>query len=295
MVMAQKYKVGMYLGPNSIYFKEELPKKETGRSKRLIRQGIFVCPKCGKEFTATLQDVYTGHTRTCGCSHVLDLTNQKFGYLTALYKTDKTDSSNNNYWHCICDCGLEVDVSATALKTLSVTSCGCAGRNLVGQTFGKLTVIKASQKGCKNKSKLWECKCSCGNTVYVGTGHLMSGHTQSCGCLNSKGELLINEILNYLNISYVSQKVFNGCINPKSKRNLRFDFYLPDYNTCIEYDGVQHYKILGWNDEKHFNEVVYRDSIKTKFCADNNIHLIRIPYTDYDKIDSQYLLDKLGM
>lgn len=180
MVMAQKYKVGMYLGSDSIYFKEELPKKETGRSKRLIRQGIFVCPKCGKEFTATLQDVYTGHTRTCGC-------------------------------------------------------------------------------------------------------------------LNSKGELLINEILNYLNISYVSQKVFNGCINPKSKRNLRFDFYLPDYNTCIEYDGVQHYKILGWNDEKHFNEVVYRDSIKTKFCVDNNIHLIRIPYTDYDKIDSQYLLDKLGM
>lgn len=43
MAMAQKYKVGMYLGPDNIYFKEELPKKETGRSKRLIRQGIFIC------------------------------------------------------------------------------------------------------------------------------------------------------------------------------------------------------------------------------------------------------------
>lgn len=54
MAMAQKYKVGMYLGPDNIYFKEELPKKETGRSKRLIRQGIFICPQCGKEFAATL-------------------------------------------------------------------------------------------------------------------------------------------------------------------------------------------------------------------------------------------------
>ena len=295
MAMAQKYKVGMYLGPDNIYFKEELPKKETGRSKRLIRQGIFICPQCGDEFVATLQDVYTGHTRTCGCSHILDLTNQKFGYLTALYKINKTDSSNNNYWHCLCDCGLEVDVSATALKTLSTTSCGCAGRSLVGQTFGRLKVIQASQKGSKNKSKLWKCQCSCGNIVYVGTGHLISGHTKSCGCLKSKGEFLINEILNNLNIPYITQKTFEGCINPKTSCPLRFDFYLPDYNTCIEYDGIQHYKITGWNDENNFNEVLYRDSIKTKFCIDNNINLVRIPYYDYNKINSQYLLEKLGM
>lgn len=69
----------------------------------------------------------------------------------------------------------------------------------------------------------------------------MSGKTQSCGCLVSKGEEKINFILQELKIKFNTQKTFNDCINPKTNTKLRFDFYLPDYNCCIEYDGKQHY------------------------------------------------------
>lgn len=57
----------------------------------------------------------------------------------------------------------------------------------------------------------------------------------------SKGEQLIYDILIENNLVFEQQKTFNNCINPKTNKKLRFDFYLPDYNCCIEYDGEQHY------------------------------------------------------
>ena len=50
-----------------------------------------------------------------------------------------------------------------------------------GKKFGKLTVI-AYHHTDKWGAAIWECKCDCGNTVYVGTSDLKKGHTQSCGC-----------------------------------------------------------------------------------------------------------------
>jgi hypothetical protein len=62
---------------------------------------------------------------------------------------------------------------------------------------------------------------------------------------------------------------------------LPFDFYLPKYNICIEYDGEQHFEPLEFfGGIKAFDELKKRDEIKTKFCRDNNIKLIRISYRD---------------
>lgn len=115
--------------------------------------------------------------------------------------------------------------------------------------------------------------------------------------MKSCGEQKIQEVLCSLDIVYEKEKVFQNCINPKTKCLLRFDFYLPDHNCCIEYDGIQHFKYSnnGWNNKKHFEKVKYRDSIKNKYCQNNNIKLIRIPYFDFDKIDKDYLLDKINV
>ena len=60
---------------------------------------------------------------------------------------------------------------------------------------------------------------------------------------------------------------------------LRFDFYLPDYNCCIEVDGRQHREIVSrFGGEKAFTQLQNNDKIKNKYCNSNNIHLIRIPY-----------------
>ena len=97
-------------------------------------------------------------------------------------------------------------------------------------------------------------------------------------CNNSKGEIKINEILIKNNIKYESQKSFNGC---KFKQKLKFDFYLPDYNTCIEFDGEQHFSKYRFelNDDK-FNIRKERDKIKNDYCLNNNIKLLRIKYTE---------------
>lgn len=54
--------------------------------------------------------------------------------------------------------------------------------DITGQQFGELTVIKLSDIRGKNNTLLWECKCSCGNTVYLQGYSLIHGHYKSCGC-----------------------------------------------------------------------------------------------------------------
>ena len=124
--------------------------------------------------------------------------------------------------------------------------------------------------------------------------HLVSGHTQSCGCLKSKGEQLIIQILIDLNINFITQKTFYDCLNPENTINLKFDFYLPDYNCCIEYDGEQHFKsIKHFGGEEKFQRQQQLDNIKNQYCKNNNIKLIRIPYTDFNKLNQQYIIDIL--
>ena len=291
------YSPGMEIGPKNILFIKEAGHKIVGKtSPRPVRLGVFICPLCGKEFVNSLIQIASGHTQSCGCSHELDLTNKKFGKLTVLYKTpNKKDKINNNFWHCICDCGVETDVRATDLNNGKTQSCGCQ-LNLTGERFGHLTAIKIYSKGNKNGSRKWLCKCDCGQQTIVTTGHLRSGHTKSCGCINSRGEELVGTTLSEMSIQYAKQKTFKECVNPKTGRLLRFDFYLPDYNICVEYDGEQHYYYndKGWNTKEKLKMTRYRDNIKNKFCKENDIKLIRIPYWDFDKIDKDYILELLN-
>lgn len=103
-------------------------------------------------------------------------------------------------------------------------------------------------------------------------------------CNTSKGEIHVEKSLNEIKITFIKQKVFKGCIG-------RFDFYLPKYNLCIEFDGAQHFA------EKHqiskdplkrkalFKDVKRRDKVKNLFCKINGIDLLRINYTQYKNID----------
>ena len=102
-------------------------------------------------------------------------------------------------------------------------------------------------------------------------------------CSSSKGELKVIEYLNNNNNNrYITQKSFKDCVY---KGELKFDFYLPDENICIEYDGIQHYEVVEkFGGASALSLVKKRDLIKTNYCKDNNIVLIRIPYWDFDNI-----------
>lgn len=102
-------------------------------------------------------------------------------------------------------------------------------------------------------------------------------------CQESFGEKKIVNYLNFLNIKYIREYRFDDC---KFKNPLPFDFYLPDLNICIEFDGIQHFKpIERFGGIKAFDEMKIRDAIKSAYCGNNNIKLIRISYSEIKKID----------
>jgi len=126
------------------------------------------------------------------------------------------------------------------------------------------------------------------------------GHYQGQGCpvcKSSKGEKRVREVLDSLNINYKHQYKFEDCIGKKNP--LPFYFFLPTENICIEYDK-QHFEVNEFfGGICGFNDLRINDDIKTNYCLDNGIRLLRTPYTNFDKIEDIIkielgLLIKLG-
>lgn len=126
--------------------------------------------------------------------------------------------------------------------------------------------------------------------------HLMGSGCQKCS--ESKGERKIALFLSNNLINFEKQKLFPDCKNNLTGRDLKFDFYIPVKNMCIEYDGEYHYEPWRLYFDKSeakekFLEVKKRDKIKTQYCRKRGINLLRIPYFELkniDKIISAYLL-----
>lgn len=106
-------------------------------------------------------------------------------------------------------------------------------------------------------------------------------HLKGCGCpkcVQTKGEKEISKLLVDNNIKFEVQKRFHNC---KNIRPLPFDFYLPDKNIAIEFDGIQHFQINEFfGGEKEFKNTSKKDKIKNNYCRENNIYLLRIKYND---------------
>lgn len=101
-------------------------------------------------------------------------------------------------------------------------------------------------------------------------------------CKSSFGSREIQNFLSENKIEFIKEYIFKGC---KLKRYLPFDFYLPQHNICIEFDGEHHERALHhWGGKSQFELVKKRDEIKNQFCRENNIELIRIKYSQRFKI-----------
>lgn len=263
---------------------------------------------CGKEKLVEQGNLRKGKSTGCGCrkaekvsqSKLQDISGQKFGRLTAI-KIDHREPPKT-FWYCECDCGQTKIVDINNLTQGHTKSCGCLDKenkqnigqrnlnDLSGQRFNKLTVLYPTKS--KNGHMYFMCKCDCGNKKEISGTHLLSGNTGSCGCSISKGEDKIVKILKENNINFIQQYTFKNCINSLTGYKLFFDFYLPDFNLCIEYNGEQHYyaREKGLFTEDIVKEIQLRDKIKIDYCNKNNIKLNIIKYTELDKINLQMLL-----
>lgn len=133
-------------------------------------------------------------------------------------------------------------------------------------------------------------------SYYVQCNSFTSMNSRCPRCAESKIEVAVAKYLDSKDYNYVPQKAFSKCIY---KKRLRFDFYLPKYNLCIEGQGIQHYEPIDFANkgqkwaEEQFEEVKIKDDIKRKFCENNSINLLEIKYTDFDNIE-QILDDYLS-
>lgn len=230
-------------------------------------------------------------------------------YAPTVYRKDKNRKAlhGTRYGYFLCPLCKEKVICAPLSKVYNggIKSCGCIRHlnkglknghsvDLTGKVFGHLIALFPTDKRVNGKI-LWHCRCDCGNEVDIQSAHLTSGHTKSCGHIKSEGEQKIKNLLTKMRILFFQEYTFIDCINPKTGRRLRFDFFLPQYNTLIEYDGSQHFivKERGWYTEEELIYIQERDAIKDKYCKDHNIRLIRIPYTDFLMIDDTYILSRL--
>lgn len=118
-------------------------------------------------------------------SKMIDLTGRVFGKLTVV-RAVGSNKCGQKLWECTCECGGTTVSAASSLLRGTSRSCGCLAhpiKDMIGQKFGKLTVIDRAEKkpGSKKRAAWWLCRCDCGRETTVDGSSLRSGNTQSCG------------------------------------------------------------------------------------------------------------------
>ena len=117
---------------------------------------------------------------------------------------------------------------------------------------------------------------------------IIAGQISCPICNESHMESLTRQYLSEHNIQFEAQKKFSDC---RYKRELPFDFYVPEYDLLIELDGGQHFEEVPYFGQREgLTERTRRDTIKDKYCTDNDINLLRIGYSELDNLTKD--LDK---
>jgi hypothetical protein len=196
-----------------------------------------------------------------------------------------------------CKCGDIFECSPNTMKMYNKYQCNkCSGKQ-------KLTLkevkewIKHNAPGYEFLSKKYkgvdykyEMKCPKGHIFSKRFGHFYHGGDRCPVCISSSGENAIVEYLTKHNIEFKRQYSFPNC---KRVQVLHFDFAVfnqGELYCLIEFDGQQHFEPCGFGSSEEEALEKFRiqkecDEIKNKYCKDNNILLIRIPYWELQNIE----------
>ena len=210
-----------------------------------------------------------------------DLTNQTFGYLTPF------EYIKGGKWKCRCQCGKETIVDTRNLKSGHTQSCGCKKletKNVYDMSNFEDENIKVLERAGSDEQQiaLWKCVCKhCGNIFITRGATIRNGRTTSCGCVHSKNETKIIQLLIENNIEFATQYTFPDL---KDIRPLRFDFAIFNKGVLshlIEYNGAQHYERANGSWGEGFETLQLHDKMKQEYCQKNNIRLIMLTNENY--------------
>lgn len=144
-------------------------------------------------------------------------------------------------------------------------------------------------KGVEKKVK---CKCKIDGCIWYARPHDLLLGTGCPQCYESKGEKAIQKWLNKQNFKYETQKSFDNLVGV-GNMPLSYDFYLPDFNTLIEYQGEQHEKAFEYfGGKEKLDKQKEHDDRKRKYAEAHGIRVLEIWYWDYKNIE-KVLAEKL--
>ena len=103
-------------------------------------------------------------------------------------------------------------------------------------------------------------------------------------CKESQGERAVRIWLEEHNIEFIKEWTDHDCVNVKT---LKFDFFVPQYDAIIEYDGIHHFEVdtRWWEPDPakrqaSFELLALHDWLKDEWCNENGLSMIRIHYED---------------
>jgi len=267
---------------------------------------------CGNEFESSIQLLKMGCNYECPeCTKERRVSHHRFDYDYVKKWIEENTSSkllstsyknNSDKLELECECGNLYETSLMHIRDSENHMCRECSYKRIGQLqslnyeevkkeIESLTTSKLLSTSYKNYNGKLELECECGQIYYSNFATLRKRQALKCHKCNntlSKAEEKTDKILKENNINLIRQHIFSDCryINP-----LPFDFYLPDINFTIEIDGEHHFYPVNFGQgeeesKEEFKRRVIKDEIRNKYCQDNNIKLLRIPYWDFDKIET---------
>lgn len=280
----------------------ELIKFETSR-----KEIIYRCKNCQKEYylskgysiyrrTTLCFDCYP-HQKTSGYRDWINnfiFNSSQFDFAGEWDGKVGKDSAVPIICH---KCGrTQIKNASNMINSTEQTLCCFCGKN--GQPVDLDIYLSRMEKNDKKDYEVLEykdmkhsikVKHSCGFVFTQNAQNFLTGlGCPKCYRKMSKGEVKIENWLKEHQIFYETQKRFDFNLH------LSFDFYLPDYNTLIEYQGRQHYEPVEYfGGEEQLQKQKDNDKAKAIFCENNNYNLVAIPYYDFDEIE-KYLIQIIG-
>lgn len=253
------------------------------------------CKKCGTLRTTNANNIYRFGCANCAHKRISDsqrLTQEEFIKRAKEVHNDKYNYNKVEYinWTTpvIITCPTHGNFAQMPGKHISGQGCPkCTGKNKTTKEWIEeakkihndiYDYSKSEYKGITTPITII-CKTH-GEFQQLPYVHAKMG----CGCpkcQQSHGERLVSNILKKLEIDFKEQILINNPYNEGHK--FRLDFWIPKYNSIIEYNGKQHYiPVERFGGELQFNQQIRRDTDLRKYCSEHNINLLEIKYNEKD-------------
>lgn len=250
---------------------------------------VFSCKRCGKKYKKKPKDI---KKIKCNCLERED--EYKNNIISKdIELLDNYINMRTKVKHRCLKCSNEF-ISSPKSVLNSLYGCpSCSGKIFSTEKYKSILPnnIKLLSSEYIGSSYIHKHQCiDCGNEFYTKPNYILHMKTNCPFCSSSKGERVISDFLNSLNIKYKREYIIKI-----GNKNLRFDFYLEDLDIFIEYDGIQHFKPIEiFGGEDYFKNLKENDDLKYNWCEDNNKLLIRIPYYENTLEYLSYIFEPPG-